>query len=258
MALTDGTPENEAPRKTGAGAVRFLHGRVGAMPEDRLPRGQHDLPRQFVADHQRTRIMEAMTDALYEIGFLDLTVADVVKRARVSRRTFYEHFDDKRHCFLATFGTSVECIAEAVRQVYAVEGPWEKRTAAGLSTLMQMMVEFPGAGYVCLVEGGMAGTEAARLAAARMCADGLAAIVNERDPSRPARPLDCELAIGALCELIRSRISEHRESELVAVLPDVAVALLSGLVGHEDARAVAACVERDTATATASPQVARS
>lgn len=247
MALTDETSGTDSqPPAVEGPTVSVLQGRVEGVLDERLPRGQHDLPRQFVAQHQRTRILEAMTGALHDVGYLDLTVADVVKRARVSRRTFYEHFADKQQAYVAAFGAGVECVAEAVRTAYAAEQPWEDRVAAAFSTVMRLMIAHPATGYTCLVQGGISGAEAerCRLAAMRMSADAFGGMLKDCEPAAPVSPLHSELAVGALCELIRARISEGRQDELPAELPETVAALLTGAIGAHRAQNIAARIDR--------------
>ena len=59
---------------------------------------------------QRARMLDAMTWAVAEKGYPNVTVADVVGRAGVSRRTFYEHFDDRLDCFLAAYETGADAV----------------------------------------------------------------------------------------------------------------------------------------------------
>ncbi|MFI5067448.1 MAG: TetR family transcriptional regulator, partial [Streptosporangiales bacterium] len=40
----------------------------------------------------RRRLLAGLAEAIRERGFRESTVADVVRHARTSRRTFYEHF----------------------------------------------------------------------------------------------------------------------------------------------------------------------
>jgi AcrR family transcriptional regulator len=53
-------------------------------------------------EHRR-RLLEGMALAVSEKSYGEVTIADVVQKARVSKRTFYEHFADKEACFLATY-----------------------------------------------------------------------------------------------------------------------------------------------------------
>ena len=52
-----------------------------------------------VPDENRERLIAAMAASVEERGYADTTVADVVRLARTSRRTFYEHFQDRADCF---------------------------------------------------------------------------------------------------------------------------------------------------------------
>jgi AcrR family transcriptional regulator len=64
----------------------------------------------------RRRLLEGMAAAIRETGYRDATVADVVRHARTSRRTFYEHFPGKQACFTDLLR---EANAAMVRQIGA-------------------------------------------------------------------------------------------------------------------------------------------
>ena len=73
----------------------------------------------------RRRLLEGMAAAVRERGFRDATVADVVRHARTSRRTFYEYFPDKQACYIVLLQ---EANAVMVRQVAAAvdrRAPWD-------------------------------------------------------------------------------------------------------------------------------------
>ena len=73
----------------------------------------------------RRRLLEGMAAAIRECGYRDSTVADVVRHARTSRRTFYEHFPGKQACFIALLR---EANAAMVRQIAAAvdrRAPWD-------------------------------------------------------------------------------------------------------------------------------------
>ena len=55
---------------------------------------------------RRARLTAGLADAIAEKGYAAATIADVVRHARVSKRTFYEHFADKEACFLALYSES--------------------------------------------------------------------------------------------------------------------------------------------------------
>ena len=82
----------------------------------RLPRGPHQLAREEVLASQRARMLEAMAHAVAAKGYAATTVADVVGGAGVSRKTFYEHFQDKEDCFLAAFDAGVQVLVDTVER----------------------------------------------------------------------------------------------------------------------------------------------
>ncbi|MDT0406846.1 TetR/AcrR family transcriptional regulator, partial [Streptomyces edwardsiae] len=49
----------------------------------------------------RSRLLDAMNESIVEDGYQNTTVADIVRRAKTSRRTFYEHFASREDCFVA-------------------------------------------------------------------------------------------------------------------------------------------------------------
>ncbi|WP_433757951.1 TetR/AcrR family transcriptional regulator [Nocardia sp. CA-135398] len=75
-----------------------------------LPRGRHGLPREQVIASQRERILSAMAEAMVENGYVGTSVAAILKRAGVSRETFYEQFRSKEDCFEAAYERAVELL----------------------------------------------------------------------------------------------------------------------------------------------------
>src|SRR6516164_1724305 len=66
-----------------------------------LPRGRSRLPASHVRASQLERLRAATISAVAEAGYAAVTIADIVRRAKVSRAAFYAHFADKEDCFLA-------------------------------------------------------------------------------------------------------------------------------------------------------------
>ena len=90
---------------------------VAATPDipRRLPRGTHGLDPSLVAASQRTRLLEAVGRAVAEKGYAAATIDDIVRGAGVSKKTFYEHFEDKLGCFLAAYEAASDELYEHVR-----------------------------------------------------------------------------------------------------------------------------------------------
>ena len=103
------------------------------------------------ADPHRNRLLIGMAEAVAEKGYRAVTIADVVRHARVSRRTFYEHFVDKESCFLAAYDGAAALILEMIARALA-DVPGERRIAAALDAYLDGMVEEPALTRVFLVE----------------------------------------------------------------------------------------------------------
>ncbi|MCR8897395.1 TetR/AcrR family transcriptional regulator [Gordonia sp. GONU] len=58
------------------------------------------------ASSTRERLLAAMLDCVAGSGYRETTVADVVRVAQTSRRSFYQEFDDKQDCFFTLLRTT--------------------------------------------------------------------------------------------------------------------------------------------------------
>ncbi|MGI5166013.1 TetR/AcrR family transcriptional regulator [Spirillospora sp. CA-253888] len=63
---------------------------------------------------QRTRLCAAMADVMAEQGYVATSVEDVLKRAGVSRQSFYRLFDSKADCFMASFDMAADILLRRV------------------------------------------------------------------------------------------------------------------------------------------------
>jgi AcrR family transcriptional regulator len=72
----------------------------------------------------RRRLLDGMAAALRERGYRETTIADVVRHARTSRRTFYEHFSGKQDCFVALLRETNADTIERIRTAVEPDAPW--------------------------------------------------------------------------------------------------------------------------------------
>jgi AcrR family transcriptional regulator len=119
---------------------------------DQLPGGRHGIPREVVAESQRDRILKAMTIAAGRRGFRDAHITEVVHRAGVSRRTFYEHFKGKEECFAAAYARSMEQLWQLTLRDFEVEDEWVDGLRAGLAAMLSALARRPEVASVCFVE----------------------------------------------------------------------------------------------------------
>lgn len=218
-----------------------VYGRVMPIAADRvperLPRGRHGLPRRFIVHNQRERMLLAVAEAVAEQGFATTTVADIIARARLSRRTFYEHFADKEECYLAAYDTVVEQLLAAVGQAYEQADGWTQKVHDGLETFLAYLAAEPAFARMCIVEVVAAGAEARsrRDAAMRVFVDFL-------EPGRAEAPkgievpaLASEIVVGGIYEIIYSRLQRDAANELVELLPELLRCALIPFIGHSAA-----------------------
>lgn len=198
-------------------------GKRGAV--QRLRPGPRTMPRVQVAEIQRGRLLGATIDVVEEVGYSRLTVAQVIARAKVSRKTFYDLFEDREDCFLAVFDQTVERAGAIAAEAYAAESNWRDGVRAGLLALLQFMDEQPALARICAVEALGAGTRV--LARRTEVIDRLKRVVAEGEPGTPRRsrlrrgqPEDiaAEGVIGAVFTVVHSRLVERDHALLVNLL----------------------------------------
>jgi AcrR family transcriptional regulator len=80
----------------------------------KLSGGPHGIPRPVVTKIQRDRLMRAMARTVAEFGYQDTTVRRLLGRAGLSRRTYYELFEDKEDCFLAAYDEVIDHVMGVV------------------------------------------------------------------------------------------------------------------------------------------------
>ncbi len=207
----------------------------------RLPAGRHGLPRSFVTNNQRERIITALVDTVAERGYNATTVGDITKEAAVSRRTFYEHFADKEACFLAAYELITEHIRSSMRSAAEAFAEWPQKVRAALATLLRFLSAEPELARLCIIEPIAAGGEVAARHQASMLsfAEILKSGRPQRSDERPLPEATEEALVGGIVTLIVREISAGRTAELPELLPDLVKLTLAPYLGGEDAERLA-------------------
>ena len=206
-----------------------------------LPRGRSRLPLRAVRASQRERLLRSVIAAVSDIGYPSVTVADIVRRARVSRAAFYAHFADKEECFLTATGEGGELMIEravsATRALPAGASD-EDLLRAACRGYLGFLADEPAFARVFYIHMPAAGARAvSRLdAGTRNFAERNRRWhehARERHPDWPAVSPEAYLALGgATTELVRSMVSAGRIDDLPE-LEDTLMALhLAVLAGR--------------------------
>jgi AcrR family transcriptional regulator len=201
--------------------------------EPGLPRGRSGLPLDAVRQAQRERLLRAVIAAGGATGFRDVTVADIVRRARVSRAAFYAHFADKEHCFLAACSQGGlllrERVTSDVRRLPA-DASAEAGLRGSIAAFLGFLAEEPAFARAFYVDMPAAGPRAVRqLEAATHAFAEMDRAWHERarrdHPAWPVVPYEAYYALaGATAELVRAEV-RHGRTRAVTGLEDTLVAL---------------------------------
>jgi AcrR family transcriptional regulator len=213
---------------------------------DVLPRGRHAAPRPVVRHAQRTRMLAAMVQAVADKGYARVAVADVIERAGVSRKTFYEQFANKDECFLAAYDATVdELLATIDEALEALAPDWLAAHRAAVDAYLEALAASPEFARAFLIEVLGAGPDALSRRAAVQ--DRFAAQLS--DVHRRARadiaeipevpPYTFRAAVGAVTELVTVHVLEHGAETLPELADAVLDVQLALLVGRQVAAALA-------------------
>ncbi|HTA96458.1 MAG TPA: TetR family transcriptional regulator [Solirubrobacteraceae bacterium] len=105
-----------------------------------------------LANVQRARILAALIGACAEHGIANISVSNIVTRAGVSRRTFYELFANYEECLLAALENSFATAAAPALEAYQAQRGWREQIRAALQALLGFFEEQPQVGRLLVVE----------------------------------------------------------------------------------------------------------
>lgn len=166
----------------------------------------------------RQRLLDALAASIEQRGYRQSTVAEVVRIARTSRRTFYEHFPDREHCFLALFEQVTQEMLERIAAAVDPALAWERQIDEAIEAYIAAIAERPALhqSFARELPGlGLAAAERQRLVVERF-AQVLVELVEaaaRRRPRQIARP-SLQVAIvlvAGLRELLVISLQEGRD-----------------------------------------------
>lgn len=165
--------------------------------------------RERVAGIQRARLVAALVEVCAERGAAGLTVSQIVGCAGVSRRTFYELFDDSEACTLAALEDAIAAAAVRVGEAYREDARWRERIRAALSALLDFLDEQPEIGRLLIVESLAAGPRVLELR--RQALGTVIAAVDagraEAKAGTALPPLTAEGVVGGALAVIHARMT---------------------------------------------------
>jgi AcrR family transcriptional regulator len=183
-------------------------------------------------------MLDAMVQAVAAKGYARVVVADVIERAGVSRKTFYEQFSNKEDCFLAAYDVGVDGLLAAIDEALAEPAPdWLTAARRAVDVYLAKIAANPPFARAFLIEVLGAGPRALahRDLVQNRFAEQLAAIHRRARLDIPAIPAPAphvfRAAVGAVNELVTAHVRARGAEtvpELSDAILDVHLALLVG------------------------------
>lgn len=196
------------------------------------------LARSQVAEIQRSRLLAAAVAVADELGYANASVADIVTRARISRRTFYELFANREECLSAVLEDAYASIGRELEHARLEELPWRERVRTGLSAILSFFDREPVLARMCVVQALGAGP-----AVLERREQLLAALARAVDEGRQASPraggctvLTAEGLVGAAFAIVYARVLRREQRPLSELLNELTGMIVLPYLGPGAAR----------------------
>ena len=169
-----------------------------------------------------------------------MSVEDVVRRAGVSRRTFYELFDNKDHVFLEAYDQVANLLVAQVRAANEGQEGFANRLIAGFRAFLELLEASPTFARMCIVEVMAAGPAA--VAKRTEVMGEFARLIEEtsrtelgEDGSAPA--MHAQTIVAGAYEAVYRMIAAGETDRLYTLLPDLVESALLPYIGEKKAAA---------------------
>lgn len=203
-----------------------------------LPRGPQALPKEVVLANQCERLLAAAPVVLAERGYSQLTVRDVISRAGVSRRTFYQLFKNKMECVLVAHEAALGRVCEVIGQSCSPERSWPEAVAVAVGRVLELAAEAPAEVRLALLSS-QGALEPELVAPALAGQERLARFLREergRGEAQAPGELIEDALIGAVTAIVSARLSSGDVEGLRALAPELVQLILAPYLGYEEAQ----------------------
>ncbi|HUN78957.1 MAG TPA: TetR/AcrR family transcriptional regulator [Solirubrobacteraceae bacterium] len=196
---------------------------------------------QQIPQIQRARLLAGAVGAIEEHGYARTTVSHITARARISRRTFYELFENRDACVVALIDETVAALETQIAAAELGGEPWRERVRGGLQIILAHLDREPALARVCVVQALRGGAPV--LAVRERVLARLAAVLDEGRAQGTAgadcTPLVAEGLVGAIFGIVYARLARRERAPLTDLLGQ-----LMGLIALPYLGAAAARRER--------------
>jgi AcrR family transcriptional regulator len=226
------------------GGVGVARVGVGGVPVERrgpwakrlaLPR---DTPRARVEEIQRSRLLAAAAAMFDELGYEQVSVQRITHRARVSRRTFYELFDNREECLVALLDDVAGRVVRELEAAGLGGLEWRERVRGGLWVILSFLDAEPVLARVCVVQALHGGSVVVERRAELM---GRLAAVLDEGRREGLRGEECTLVtaeglVGGALGVVYARLRSGGGGLLVGLLDELMGMIVLQYLGVKAAR----------------------
>jgi AcrR family transcriptional regulator len=174
----------------------------------------------LVSHAQRSRLLSAAAQVVCEYGYGEMSIARITCGAGVSRRTFYDLFEDREDCFLAMFEDAASNAREALADGYAHGRGWREQTRGALLALLVLLDKEPAVASLLITDSLKAGPRVQQQRAEIV--QELSSALHDAGSKAKAKgklpPLTGEGVVGAVIGVIHTRLLAQRPGALVDLL----------------------------------------
>jgi len=161
------------------------------------------------------------------------TITDIVARARISRTTFYKHFEDKRACFDAAVAYCIEQLQEAAAASHSPEdAPADALRKAALAVL-DALAKRPGLAQ--MLTGDAIAVDPTMVDSYRRATIPAVEALWRRNGGKTKAHIDPRLAFGQVQVLILNQIATGEADRLPELAPEIVYLTVGPFGGHEQA-----------------------
>jgi AcrR family transcriptional regulator len=178
-------------------------------------------------------MLHSAVQIVMEQGYRQMSVARVTNLAGVSRRTFYEVFEDREACFLAAFDQAIAELRATATTAWGEGSSWPGRVRAALGAMLEFLDQEPGVASLLIVEALGAGPQVLAQRA-RLIAELADAVDQGRAAaSRSHQPptLTAEGLVGAVLGVIHTRLLESPRVPLTGLRNELVGMILAPYLG---------------------------
>jgi AcrR family transcriptional regulator len=210
----------------------------------KLRSGPGGMSREQIASHQSARLKGAMVESVARHGYAGTTLRELVTLAGVSKTTFYQLYESKQDCFLATFDEIIRVLGERVGEAFRSGGDLRERLTASLRVFMDTAIDEPAAARLAAVEAltlGAAGVEHRQRASRAF--EVLVQQSFDHSPSdHEVSPTAVRAIVAGIRGVVYRRLRANRAEELPGTVEEIVDWALSyqAAPGEATRRAIAA------------------